>query len=1163
MKPLGNQHIDELCGTIDTGCQRMAIGANTLERYSQKLPSGLQVHLVPQQHHFRSVNGKTTTEHIASLPSSLGRKGGFLRPAVFEGPESREAPFLISLPFLMFCQATLIPDQEIGLKAVFKKLGFEVQCHLGPTGALRLPLGQFSNVQMQSLLEAQEHFQHGSEFEVLKVSAHPSSTTSPPSTSTSHGVEQQEESHHANYTGADSLGKVDAEGVPAHVQDDRLGSPDGHAAGEDRRYDNQDDGGQHQRQQSEVLYNSRGVRADQRREELDGDGLRGDALAGGREVPDGGSLSPGGTCTTMQPRTLVSAPCDSSTGGQLHEAVLAVPEESPSTVPVLHVDEKATSTGALPQGEPLPPSELQFRAGTSHSVCPRQGGQDGQQRLRQHQEVCHLREGPEQRADGARTSDASGEGGRAREEGMGQPRATNTTGMQGMEEERCTGGERSVGGIAIATQSEQAMSKHVVRQIESTLADQERMWNTIMSLLREPNSTEGQEVLSLATEGSNRDRRHLAHLLQLTEKQARTVAEVYNPNRFGSRAEGQGMIPGSAFDLVLGHDLLRPRVRQEVRDYLKTNHPGLTIISPPCTMFSALQNLGWSRWSDPEKQQQRARKMVEARMLLNFAVEICQLVQSYGGYFLFEHPWTSKAWDEPRLQRLLRRDDSLVARSDQCMFNLKSARGIRHKKPTGWLTNHPGIAKALEVKCDKTHEHELILGSGPGGSKSKLAQEYPDELVDTVLKSYRATVTELYDLEKLQKENAVIDEIFHEHFHSEAGSPAPPEGLHRPFEDDEELDAGDGGVIRCLSREKPLSLEQLVRRAHCGLGHCSNDKLARILRDAKAAPEAIEIAKKLQCSVCEKHQHVMPARQAAPPRELHANQVLGVDTVWLPGIQPGGKLRMAINMVDWATRFQLVIPIRDHTPSSARRAFHQWVRIFGPPERVYVDLGKEFRGAFSEGMEVDSIFLDPGSLEMPTQRSITERAGRTFKEILSKTLMDVACRDWEHWAEAVDVVTSTVNRLTNKSGYSPVQRMLGYTPRVPGGLMTGGANDLSTSSRALVGDLQVQRAVQLRQAAAIAFHQADASQALRNAVRAGPRKWADYQVGQMVYYWKKGMERAKKDSPAFWHGPAKVILINMPNTVWVSHQGRVVKAAPEQLRPASDEEKFTLTDCMD
>ena len=55
------------------------------------------------------------------------------------------------------------------------------------------------------------------------------------------------------------------------------------------------------------------------------------------------------------------------------------------------------------------------------------------------------------------------------------------------------------------------------------------------------------------------------------------------------------------------------------------------------------------------------------------------------------------------------------------------------------------------------------------------------------------------------------------------------------------------------------------------------------------------------------------------------------------------------------------------------------------------------------------------------------------------------------------------------------------------------------------------------------------------------------------------MQRAKKDHPSFWHGQAKVILTNLPNTVWVAHRSHLVKASPEHLRPAVEEEKFVLT----
>ena len=93
-------------------------------------------------------------------------------------------------------------------------------------------------------------------------------------------------------------------------------------------------------------------------------------------------------------------------------------------------------------------------------------------------------------------------------------------------------------------------------------------------------------------------------------------------------------------------------------------------------------------------------------------------------------------------------------------------------------------------------------------------------------------------------------------------------------------------------------------------------------------------------------------------------------------------------------------------------------------------------------------------------------------------MQQYACQDEEEWRQLVDVANMTCNRLMNKSGYSPIQRVLGYSPRIPGGALSGGANDLATMSLR-AGDLQVQRAAEMRLAAAKAFHEADCSQALK------------------------------------------------------------------------------------
>lgn len=103
----------------------------------------------------------------------------------------------------------------------------------------------------------------------------------------------------------------------------------------------------------------------------------------------------------------------------------------------------------------------------------------------------------------------------------------------------------------------------------------------------------------------------------------------------------------------------------------------------------------------------------------------------------------------------------------------------------------------------------------------------------------------------------------------------------------------------------------------------------------------------------------------------------------------------------------------------------------------------------------------------------------------------------------------------------------------------------------------------MRLAAAKAFHEADCSQALKNALHAGPRPPREFEPGQLVYFWRKGTDRPKKDSYIYWKGPGRVVLTAPPSTVWINYKGYVIKAAPEHLRHATEEERFTLSSWID
>lgn len=182
-------HPDESCATLDTGCQRAAVGINTLRKLIEYIPDQLQVITRPVVNKFKSVHGISETKRVALAPCSLGPRGCFLNPAVFEEGFGVNAPFLLSLPFLMQTKSQLCLDQDRGLVLQMVTPRCSIPCHLGPTGALRIPLASFTSDMVAHLLR-HTHDCTPQEFEVL--------TTGPDSSST-----QVRNSHLAPFPTAD------------------------------------------------------------------------------------------------------------------------------------------------------------------------------------------------------------------------------------------------------------------------------------------------------------------------------------------------------------------------------------------------------------------------------------------------------------------------------------------------------------------------------------------------------------------------------------------------------------------------------------------------------------------------------------------------------------------------------------------------------------------------------------------------------------------------------------------------------------------------------------------------------------------------------------------------------------------------------------------------
>jgi hypothetical protein len=119
-------------------------------------------------------------------------------------------------------------------------------------------------------------------------------------------------------------------------------------------------------------------------------------------------------------------------------------------------------------------------------------------------------------------------------------------------------------------------------------------------------------------------------------------------------------------------------------------------------------------------------------------------------------------------------------------------------------------------------------------------------------------------------------------------------------------------------------------------------------------------------------------------------------------------------------------------------------------------LGKEFDGHFAERAEKVGFVVDPSSLEASQQRGITDRNRKTFKSMVAKSLDTSTCSSWSERRELVDLTYKT-NRLLIRVGFLQIQWVMGYNPRITGGLMRDRAQDNARTDKIRIGDEGVRR----------------------------------------------------------------------------------------------------------
>ena len=214
------------------------------------------------------------------------------------------------------------------------------------------------------------------------------------------------------------------------------------------------------------------------------------------------------------------------------------------------------------------------------------------------------------------------------------------------------------------------------------------------------------------------------------------VAEYYSVPRIVPAAAMYGL-PGSlSLDILTGWDFHNACNRALSIALLAQLHIILLILSPPCTMYSAIQRLlNFKHWSEDEI----AARMSEADVLLDHAMACATTQISRNAFFLFEHPASASSWTRPSVQTVRALPGVKCVTADMCMLGLVSpVDKVPMRKRTRFMTNCSLLAQSFEgLYCDKSHMHQVIEGVEGGIRRCKAAQVYPHGVIDRVVSELR------------------------------------------------------------------------------------------------------------------------------------------------------------------------------------------------------------------------------------------------------------------------------------------------------------------------------------------------------------------------------------------------------------------------------------------
>lgn len=607
--------------------------------------------------------------------------------------------------------------------------------------------------------------------------------------------------------------------------------------------------------------------------------------------------------------------------------------------------------------------------------------------------------------------------------------------------------------------------------------------------------------------------------------------------------------------------------REEALLYLDRVQPDLRVVAWPCTVWSILQGINYPTAQDQEVLGQRRQ---QERPLLGFVREAVRRQRKRGGAVLGENPLTSRAWKEQAIQEAF--EGLPHRRTDMCQFGLRRPDiGGFLKKPTLLAGNVEILQEACKI-CDHRHQHVPVLGGmwykGKWWKVSEFAGGYSRSFAKAVLRGAEKFLKKPRTHWVFAEEGHGDFEVPEERF-EQAEEEAPELGHSdlddRSFEElmeaemekeEKEVRPPGGELMEEMKQRKIGQLELLHRR----LGHPAPETLTRMLRMAGAEKWLVDQVQHLECPVCQEMQPPpRPKAQRSDLRPTTFNEVIHIDLKYMK--DAGGKLHVALSMVDGATNFHQAVLLKTRDPRHVSiRFMDKWLSQYGLPMEIIMDQGGEWEAEFIVMLEQHGLLSKVCGAYAPWQNSLAERHGALLGYAWKALITEHAVRDRSGMKTTLLAAIQAKNSIITRRGYSANALVFGKQSNFPD-VLDDEAHTSTTLGQALSIDSEVAKQAELRAAAKRALLHTDAQEKIKKALMRKPgTEIKEYLPGEKVHFWVPGAKKVRyRRDDGVWRGPAIIVAKESTSRYFISWRGRCLLVAATNLRPSSSEEAMDAT----